>query len=132
LQVFNLVYTLVERLGEQVRPFAGSILEVLPGLWEQGDGQSLLRVQLVQTLQKLVTALGTDCGVAAPILLPLLGYCTDPEQPEALNLLEDGLSLWYEALQQMPALDPTLLPLFPNIVRVCAQSTEHVQVRRLS
>ena len=53
---------------------------MLPALWEQGDGQSLLRVQLVQTLQKLVTALGPDCAIAAPILLPLLGYCTDPEQ----------------------------------------------------
>ena len=49
-------------------------------------------------------------------------------QPEALNLLEDGLDLWHEALQQMPTLDPTLLALFPNVVRVCTLSTEHVQV----
>jgi len=128
LQVFNLVYILIERLGEKVRPYANTILEMIPVLWEQADGQSLLRVQLVQSLQHLVSALGDGCHMAYPILLPLLRYCTDPRQPEALNLLEDGLQLWHETLLQAPNQEPQLLPIFPNLPAVMALTTEHVKV----
>lgn len=102
---------------------------MIPVLWEQADGQSLLRVQLVQSLQHLVSALGDGCHMAYPILLPLLRYCTDPRQPEALNLLEDGLQLWHETLLQAPNQEPQLLPIFPNLPAVMALTTEHVKVR---
>ena len=58
----------------------------------------------------------------------LVRYCTDPSQEEALNLLEDGLQLWQEALRQAPAPAAELTDLFPNLTSLTSISTEHVQV----
>jgi hypothetical protein len=43
--VFNLFNLVIERLADGVRPFAGGILRLLPSVWHQAEGQSLLRIQ---------------------------------------------------------------------------------------
>jgi hypothetical protein len=86
----------------------------------------------VQALQKLVAALGTDCLAAFPLAVPLVQYCTNPREPEACNLLEDGLQLWHECLKHAPSGDTSLLPLFAHLSPVLQISTEHVQVQALN
>ena len=62
-------------------------------MWEQSEGQSLLRIQLLQAMQKMVTALNQQSPAAYPLLMPLLRHSTDINQPDELNLLEDGLQV---------------------------------------
>ncbi len=50
--------------------------------------------QVLVALQRLVHALGAESPAAYPLVLPVLKLCTDPHQPDELNLLEDGLQLW--------------------------------------
>lgn len=50
--------------------------------------------QVLVALQRLVHALGAESPAAYPLVLPVLKLCTDPNQPDELNLLEDGLQLW--------------------------------------
>ena len=45
MQVFNLVNLIFDRLAESVKPFTGTILQLLPDLWRQSEDQSLLRIQ---------------------------------------------------------------------------------------
>ena len=45
------------------------------------------------TLQRLVHALGAESPATYPLVLPVLRLCTDPSQPDELNLLEDGLQV---------------------------------------
>ncbi len=44
-QAFNLFSIMVDRLGEEVRPFAPAILGLLPEVWADADGQPLMRIQ---------------------------------------------------------------------------------------
>ena len=46
LQVFNLFNLIIERLGEDAKPYGPGILQLLPAVWQQAEGQSLLRIQV--------------------------------------------------------------------------------------
>ena len=46
LQAFNLFSIMVDRLGEEVRPYAPAILGLLPEVWSDADGQPLMRIQV--------------------------------------------------------------------------------------
>ena len=54
LQVFNLFNLIIERLGDDVRPYGPGILQLLPAVWQQAEGQSLLRIQVRTTSVYLV------------------------------------------------------------------------------
>lgn len=45
LQVFNLVNLMFDRLADSVKPFLGTIMQLLPDLWRESEDQSLLRIQ---------------------------------------------------------------------------------------
>ena len=128
VQVFSFISLVTERMADGIRPYAAQLLQATPAVWQLGEGQPLLRVQILLTLAKLVNALGIESHVAYPIVLPILKYVTDPSNDDALNLLEDGLALWLVSLRNSPTAQADLLGLFPNLVAVCRFSTEHVKV----
>lgn len=80
LQVFNLINAIIDRLGDSIRPFAQGLMALLPQAWEAAEGHSLLRMQILVSLQRLVHALGTDSWACYPLLVQLLPYCTDINQ----------------------------------------------------
>lgn len=62
-------------------------------VWKDSEGQSLLRIQVMVALQRLVCALGPQSPVCYEFLLPILDYSTNINQPDELNMLEDGLQV---------------------------------------
>ncbi|KAK9830439.1 hypothetical protein WJX72_011753 [[Myrmecia] bisecta] len=128
LQVFNLVNLIIDRLADSIKPFANGILAMVPKLWTDAQGQSLLQIQILLALQRLVNALGVDSPSCYPLLLPILKHCTDINQPDELNLLEDGLQLWLIALRNATSPHAELLALFSNLAAVMERSSEHIQV----
>jgi hypothetical protein len=62
-------------------------------VWEDSEGQSLLRIQVMVALQRLVCALGPQSPVCYEFLLRILDYSTNINQPDELNMLEDGLQV---------------------------------------
>ena len=61
MQVFNLFNLIIERLGDDVKPYAPGILQLLPAVWQQAEGQSLLRIQVKTQLQALTSVLLRMC-----------------------------------------------------------------------
>ncbi len=45
-QAFSLFSIIIDRLQDEVRPFAGGILHLLPEVWSDSEGQSLMRIQV--------------------------------------------------------------------------------------
>lgn len=128
LQVFSFLALVTERMAEGIQPFAPQLLQAIPSIWGLGEGQPLLRVQVLLMLGKLVNALGPDSAISYPIVGPILRTVTNPESPDELHQLEDGLALWLVALRNATTLDMTLLEPFGNLVKVFEFSTEHVRV----
>ncbi|KAK9844039.1 hypothetical protein WJX81_002691 [Elliptochloris bilobata] len=128
LQAFSLFNEVIERLADGIRPYADAILQLLPAVWHRAEGQPLLRIQVLTALQRLLNVLGPESVACYPLLLPLLRYCTDIDQPEELNLLEDGLQLWLIALRNAPAPHPALLELLPHLAAIMDRQTEHVAI----
>lgn len=46
LAAFSLLDLVVDRLADGVRPYAPGLLALLPSVWQQAEGQSLLRIQV--------------------------------------------------------------------------------------
>lgn len=46
MQIFNFINVLVDRLGDEIKPLAPGLLQLIPGLWTTSEGQSLLRIQV--------------------------------------------------------------------------------------
>ncbi|CAI6002588.1 unnamed protein product, partial [Closterium sp. NIES-65] len=128
LQIVNVVSLIIERMGEKIVPLADKILSCLPQVWEQSEGQPLLRIQVMQALQRLIVSLGPQSPISYPLLFPILRYSTDISQPDELNMLEDGLQLWQATLRHAPAMVPEFMTLFANLVPIMDRSFEHLPV----
>lgn len=48
LQAFNLMSVIIERLADEVKPYADGLLALLPAVWQEAEGQSLLRIQVLK------------------------------------------------------------------------------------
>lgn len=46
LAAFSLLDLVVDRLADGARPYAPGLLALLPSVWQQAEGQSLLRIQV--------------------------------------------------------------------------------------
>lgn len=46
VQAFNLVNIIIDRLADEVKPYAEGLLQLLPAVWQVAEGQSLLRIQV--------------------------------------------------------------------------------------
>ncbi|EFJ16027.1 hypothetical protein SELMODRAFT_268640 [Selaginella moellendorffii] len=128
LQVFSLVTLIIERLGEKVVPCTEKIMIFLPQVWQNSEGQSLLKIQVVLALQRLVAALGSQSPCCYTLLVPILQHVTDVNQPDELNILEDGLQLWSTTLRHAPVMIPELLVFFPHLVSALERSIDHLEV----
>lgn len=130
LEAFRLVGAVINRLGPSVAPFVPGLLTLLPMVWQEGEGQSLLRIQIMVALQRLIHAMGVDSPMCYPVLFPVLQVATDPNQPDELNLLEDALLLWLVTLRHATRLDDHggLLAPLPHLLAAMEGSTEHVSV----
>eukprot|EP00798_Chlamydomonas_sp_ICE-L_P013624 gene13625-19502_t len=111
--VFNLMNVVIERLGESILSYAEAIIQMLPQLWSDAEGQPLVRIQVLLVLQRLINVLGPKSVLLAlqrlinvlgpnsvgcyPLLLPLIKHSVNPGEPESLSLAEDGLCLWLVA-----------------------------------
>jgi hypothetical protein len=62
-------------------------------VWQDSEGQSLLQIQVILALQQLLIALGPQSPICYDLLLPILQYSTDVNQPDELNMLEDGVQV---------------------------------------
>lgn len=65
MQVLSVLSFMVERVGEDIKPYSQSLIQYLPLLWEESAAHNLLRCHIVSTLVQFVRVgdLITSCKV---------------------------------------------------------------------
>ncbi|XP_068105780.1 importin-11 isoform X2 [Hyperolius riggenbachi] len=128
MQVLHVLSCVTERVGVQIRPFVGCLIQYLPLLWKQSEDHNMLRCAILTTLVHIVKGLGGDSQNIYPFLLPVIQLSTDVSQPPHIYLLEDGLELWLVTLENCPSLTPELLRLFQNMSALLELSSENLRI----
>jgi hypothetical protein len=156
VQVFGLVGVIVDRLPPgSVAAHAPSLMQFLPAVWAGGGGEggeggspsssnassSMLRVQCVSLLSRLLLSLGDESPAAYSALLPMLSECLSepPSGPRgsaagSADLVEDGLGLWLVALRTAPTAwgGPRARPLVAAGCAAAAQALERTSATALA
>ncbi|XP_793829.2 importin-11 isoform X2 [Strongylocentrotus purpuratus] len=127
MSILHVMSFIIERVGPQIRPFSTSLAQYLPLLWEDSAEHNMLRCVILSTLIHLVQGLGPHSTTLYPFLLPIIKFSTDVSQPPHVYLMEDGVDLWYETIQNAPAMTPELLQLFSNMPEVLEMATENLK-----
>ena len=126
IQAFGLLSLLIERLGERVSPHIGGLVSVLPTIWQAAEGQSLVRIQVLVALQRLVVTLGEASSSLYPTVLPMLTYSIDVTQPESVTLAEDGMAVWQSLMRQAPSAHAQLTCLVPGFLPLLARGFDQL------
>uniref|UniRef100_W5UCH5 Importin-11 n=1 Tax=Ictalurus punctatus TaxID=7998 RepID=W5UCH5_ICTPU len=127
MQILHVISCVIERVGMQIRPYIGCLVQYLPLLWKQSEEHNMLHCAILTTLIHLVKGLGAESRNLYPFLIPVIQLSTDVSQPPHVYLLEDGLELWLVTLENSPALTPELLRIFQNMSALLEMSTENVR-----
>uniref|UniRef100_A0A3P8PYM2 Importin-11 n=1 Tax=Astatotilapia calliptera TaxID=8154 RepID=A0A3P8PYM2_ASTCA len=127
MQVLHVISCVIERVGIQIRPYVGCLVQYLPLLWKQSEEHNMLRCAILTTLIQLVQGLGAESKNLYPFLLPVIQLSTDVSQPPHVYLLEDGLELWLVTLENSPAITPELLRIFQNMSALLELSSENLR-----
>ena len=46
MQIFHVLEAIIGRLGSDAQPFTQGFLQLLPSVWQQAEGQQLVRMQV--------------------------------------------------------------------------------------
>lgn len=65
-QAFSLFSVIIDRLQEEVRPFVPGILQLLPAVWSDAEGQSIMRIQVPQLKKASDAFKGSTINAACP------------------------------------------------------------------
>lgn len=78
----NTFSVLIERVETDIRPYVGSLLELIPHIWLEahGDNSSLLRSVIITTLSHTVCSLGHFSSQLHPFLIHVINGATDTKQ----------------------------------------------------
>lgn len=120
MALLNTISVVVERLDHAVAPFAGSIVSMLPSLWEASGEEHLMKQAILTILARLVNAMKADSLPMHPMVFPIIKGAVEPGSETEVYLLDDAMDLWAAILVQTPSpasqellgLVPYLYPIF--------------------
>ena len=64
MNVLNVMSLLIELLGSQMKPFLGTLLQLLPALWDASEEHNLLRCAIINTLVHVVKVRSTTSCIS--------------------------------------------------------------------
>jgi hypothetical protein len=122
MALLNTISVIVENLDKHIRPFADSIVGILPLLWQESAEEHMMKQAILTILTRLVTAMKADSTPLHPMVFPIIQGVLEPGSGIEVYLLEDALDLWSSVLQQTPTpaseqllqLTEGLFPLFDS------------------
>lgn len=115
MQVLYVMSFVIERVGNQIRPYASSLVQYLPLLWNKSEDHNMLRCAIITTLVHLVQSLGSQSADLYSFLIPVIHYSVDITKDPHVYLLVDGLDLWWAVLDNAVQVTSDLCILFQQM-----------------
>ncbi|KAL5219327.1 hypothetical protein ABZP36_020011 [Zizania latifolia] len=129
MQVLSFVLVLLEYVGgNRIVPFINELSHFFQEIWEESSGECLLQIELLDAIRTFISFLGYNSPHCYGMVLPLLHYVLNVDNPNALNLLEGTLLLFEATLSNAPSIVPQLLDFFPYLVGIVNRSLDHLKI----
>ncbi|THZ88330.1 ARM repeat-containing protein [Aureobasidium pullulans] len=128
MALLNTISVLVERLEHHIAPYAETIINILPNLWEQSGDEHLMKQAILTILSRLVTSMKAASVPFHHLVLPIIKGAVEPGSDTQVYLLDDALDLWANILIQTPApASPELLQLAPYLFSIFELGSENLR-----
>ncbi|KAG8035764.1 hypothetical protein G9C98_001420 [Cotesia typhae] len=118
MQVLYVLSFVIERVGNDIRPYIGPLSAYLPQLWEISEKHNMMRCAIISTLVHYVKALRSECIIVEPMIVSMVGLSCDLNQDAHVYLMEDGLELWLALLENIATPTPGIMELVQNMPAV--------------
>ncbi|KAL3218939.1 hypothetical protein MRX96_031250 [Rhipicephalus microplus] len=128
ISILHVTSFIIERVGSQIMPFAGDLVQYLPLLWETCGEHHMLRCAIVTTLVQVVNGLGAQSERLHPFLVPVVAFGVDVHQSPHVYLLEDCLDLWWALLANTRSTSIELLQLAQYLFPLFELGTENMKM----
>ncbi|KAH7967139.1 hypothetical protein HPB49_023016 [Dermacentor silvarum] len=128
ISILHVTSFIIERVGSQIMPFAGDLVQYLPLLWETCGEHHMLRCAIVTTLVQVVNGLGAQSERLHPFLLPVVAFGVDVRQSPHVYLLEDCLDLWWALLANTRSTSVELLQLAQYLFPLFELGSENMKM----
>lgn len=110
----------------QITPYANSIINLLPPLWEQSGSEHLMKQAILTLLARLTNAMKAESRTFHVSFLPIIQSAIEPGSETQVYLLEDALDLWSSIVAQTPSehTPPELLALLQYLLPLFTMESE--------
>eukprot|EP01080_Neovahlkampfia_damariscottae_P000913 gene913-9822_t len=117
LKYLNLLSLLIERMEELFNPYIEEFLKLIPSMWLKCE--KLQKASIIRCISKLVPILNSESEKIHSIILPIIDYSTNIDNPEQILMtIEDGLVLWKLTIQYCLHSSDNLLKIYSNIFKI--------------
>lgn len=128
MALLNTISIVVERLEQNIAPFAERIISLLPPLWEQSGDEHLMKQAILTILSRLINAMKAASTPFHPLVIPIIKGAVEPGSDTQLYLLDDALDLWAAILVQTPEpATPELLDLSTYLFFIFELGSENLR-----
>ncbi|KAI8326315.1 ARM repeat-containing protein [Martensiomyces pterosporus] len=129
MRIVNFLGVIVGRMQGQIVPFAESVVQLLPPLWQSAAGENLYQTAILSLVSRLVEALGPQSAALHGLISPLIQHSVDLTDPAHVYLIEDGIELWLALIRNASQLDQSLMSLLhytPGLLQYSTETLKHV------
>ena len=98
--ILQTLQCLIERMGEEIVPFADQIVRAVEYLWKVFEGEEHMKKSILGVLKELARGLQESSKPLQGPVAPLLRQVLDPKSKGHLNLFEDSIDLLHALLEQ--------------------------------
>lgn len=99
--IFETLRLCVQRMEEHVVPFADSIMNALPALWDAAGEAHMIKAAIIAVLSALVYSIGAESRNYQQVMLPIVSQCMS--DPSNAAFIEDVIELWRSLITQSVA-----------------------------
>jgi len=128
--ILNLITVIITTLGEQSRPYMYDIMQCVSVLWKKSRHQKMVIANIIRILGTLVEVLVGGAAELEEQLLPVIALSCDPYSQDSLYILEEGLILWSNMIEQSGFLSENLKALFPAVLVIAETNRDDFKVLR--